>query len=88
VRTTVGAATGHPEVRGILLGMREFTVTAVKLLDLELVRYLYDDDNEGREIKAVSSCVGDHQGWIAIQYRDDGPSRWVRVNAKVSLRTL
>jgi hypothetical protein len=35
--------------------MREFTVAAVKLLDLELGPCLYDDDNEGREIKAVWS---------------------------------
>jgi hypothetical protein len=68
--------------------MREFTVAAVKLLDLELGPHLYDDDNEGREIKAVSSGVGAHTGWIAIEYRDDGPSRWVRARAVVSLRIL
>jgi hypothetical protein len=55
-------------------GTREFTVAAVKLLDLELGPYLYDD-NEGREIKAVWSGVGAHTGWIAIEYRDDGPKR-------------
>jgi hypothetical protein len=59
-----------------------------EVLDLELGPYLYDDDNEGREIKAVSSGVGAHTGWVAIEYRDDGPSRWVREKAVVSLRTL
>ena len=68
--------------------MREFTVAAVKLLDLELGPHLYDDDNEGREIKAVSSGVGARAGWIAIEYRDDGPKRWVREKAVVSLRTF
>lgn len=68
--------------------MREFTVAAVKLLDLELGPYLYDDDNEGREIKAVWSGVGAHTGWIAIEYRDDDPKRWVREKVVVSLRTL
>jgi hypothetical protein len=68
--------------------MREFTVAAVKLLDLELGPRLFDNDNEGREIKAVSSGVGAQTGWIAIEYRDDGPSRWVREKAVVSLRTL
>jgi hypothetical protein len=52
--------------------MREFTVAAVKLLDLERGPYLYDDDNEGREVKAVSSGVGAHTGWIAIEYRGCG----------------
>jgi hypothetical protein len=67
--------------------MRSFTVAAVKLLDLELGP-LYDDDNEGREIMDVSSGVGARAGWIAIEYRDDGPIRWVREKAVVSLRTL
>ena len=68
-------------------GMREFTVAAVKLLDLELGPYLYDDDNEGREIMAVWSGVGALTGWIGIEYRDGGPKRWVRARAVVSLRT-